>query len=634
MSTPTILYLHNHYCNSLEDLQHVFQQDDIEGIQLDILASYRDGILTSWLSEGDECCKRMAENLEKIDSSKLGNSELFIRLAGVINNQIGATSDYKITYNINDYADFLGCIYERGAGQFENRMTANGSIVITEGEDLSLSFNYQFKITNPETESLNLQFQVKNNTDNLFEEVKPLRLNVSRNAVQDIVFSVNTEVLERGVYDIILKCDEVIISCINLAYKIKLNLRFGNNVVNLVYVKGSGHIQDFYMSDTPVVYSDGDGKPITGRSYNEICGFLSDWEKKYGIVFKLPTVKQWMYAAKGGVNQDSYKYAGSDDINEVAWYWENTGSGYYYRELQKVRQKKPNSIGLYDMSGNVWEMSEDKLETNPNKRYILGGSYEDSSDKLELSNCKDSIGCSKECRSNVGFRVVCVVNDVVKLIEKHPEYFAFPETERSRAKSSAKKNDNHEYVDLGLSVKWATCNVGASSPSDYGDYFAWGETESKDDYSWDTYKWCNGIKDSMTKYCINKEYGVVDSKIILESQDDVAHVKWGGNWRMPTKEEFKELREKCTWEMIALEDRYGYRIAGPSGKSIFLPAAGGCSDINFNARGLFGYYWSATLDENDSKNAYFLSILINRCYSIYSSGCNRCFGLTVRPVTD
>ena len=424
MSTPTILYLHNHYCNSLEDLQHVFQQDNIERVLLDILASYRDGILTSWLSEGDACCRKMAEDLKKIDSSKFSNSELFIRLAGVINNQIGATSDYKIAYNINDYADFLGCIYEPGAGQSEKRMNANGAISITEGEDLSLSFNYQFKIINPETESLNLQFQVKNNTDNLFEEVKPLRLNVSRNAVQDIVFSVNTKKFKRGVYNIILKCDEVIISCINLVYKIKLNLRFDNNVVNLVYVKGSGHIQDFYMSDTPVVYSVEDGKPITGWSYNKICGFLSNWEKKYGIVFKLPTVKQWMYAAKGGVNQDSYKYAGSDDINEVAWYWENTRSGYYYYgKLQKVRQKKPNSIGFYDMSGNVWEMSEDKLETNLNKRYILGGSYEDSSDKLELSNCKDSIGCSNDYRSNVGFRVVCVANDVEKLIEKHPEYF-------------------------------------------------------------------------------------------------------------------------------------------------------------------------------------------------------------------
>ena len=280
MSTPTILYLHNHYCNSLEDLQHVFQQDNIERVLLDILASYRDGILTSWLSEGDACCRKMAEDLKKIDSSKFSNSELFIRLAGVINNQIGATSDYKIAYNINDYADFLGCIYEPGAGQSEKRMNANGAISITEGEDLSLSFNYQFKIINPETESLNLQFQVKNNTDNLFEEVKPLRLNVSRNAVQDIVFSVNTKKFKRGVYNIILKCDEVIISCINLVYKIKLNLRFDNNVVNLVYVKGSGHIQDFYMSDTPVVYSVEDGKPITGWSYNNICGFLSHWEKK------------------------------------------------------------------------------------------------------------------------------------------------------------------------------------------------------------------------------------------------------------------------------------------------------------------------------------------------------------------
>ena len=105
-------------------------------------------------------------------------------------------------------------------------------------------------------------------------------------------------------------------------------------------------------------------------------------------------------------------------------YSEGTQNRWYVsRAKQKVRQKKPNSIGLYDMSGNVWEMSEDKLESNPNKRYILGGSYDDSSNALELSKCKESIGCTNECRSNVGFRVIYNSNELVKLIEKHPEYF-------------------------------------------------------------------------------------------------------------------------------------------------------------------------------------------------------------------
>lgn len=87
-----------------------------------------------------------------------------------------------------------------------------------------------------------------------------------------------------------------------------------------------------------------------------------------------------------------------------------------------------------------------------------------------------------------------------------------------------------EAIDLGLpsGLKWASCNVGASSPEEYGGYFAWGEIEEKSDYSWDTYKWCKGSSESMTKYCTNSNYGTVDNKTILDPEDDVAHVKWGG----------------------------------------------------------------------------------------------------------
>lgn len=107
--------------------------------------------------------------------------------------------------------------------------------------------------------------------------------------------------------------------------------------------------------------------------------------------------------------------------------------------------------------------------------------------------------------------------------------------------------NGHEWIDLGLSVKWATCNVGASKPEDYGDYYAWGETTTKSDYDWDTYKWCKGTYDTMTKYCTDSYYGTVDNRTTLTSSDDVATVKWGSKWRMPTKEEMKELDEDCTW---------------------------------------------------------------------------------------
>ena len=106
----------------------------------------------------------------------------------------------------------------------------------------------------------------------------------------------------------------------------------------------------------------------------------------------------------------------------------------------------------------------------------------------------------------------------------------------------------YKYVDLGLpsGTLWADRNVGADSPEAYGDYFAWGETTPKSTYNWSTYKWCNGDRYTMTKYCTSSSYGTVDNKTVLDPEDDVAHVKWGGIWRMPTKAEMLELQDRCT----------------------------------------------------------------------------------------
>ena len=130
-----------------------------------------------------------------------------------------------------------------------------------------------------------------------------------------------------------------------------------------------------------------------------------------------------------------------------------------------------------------------------------------------------------------------------------------------------------EVVDLGLSVMWATCNVGAESPEDYGDYFEWGEVEPKITYSWDTYKYCKeGEKKKLIKYCSKSSYGnngFTDTKTILDVEDDAATVNWGNSWRMPTDDEFTELREKCTWLWATLNGVNGYRVVGPNGNSIF-----------------------------------------------------------------
>ena len=171
-----------------------------------------------------------------------------------------------------------------------------------------------------------------------------------------------------------------------------------------------------------------------------------------------------------------------------------------------------------------------------------------------------------------------------------------------------------EYVDLGLSVKWATFNVGATKPEEYGDYFAWGETDSKEDYSWLTYKWCNGGLMALTKYCTSNDqwYGVgsPDNKTVLVPEDDAASLNWGSNWRMPTDEEWTELRENCT---CAWTDNYnetgiaGLVVTASNSNGIFLPASGWREDpADLSGVGSDGFYWSSSLNESSPSNAWFI----------------------------
>ena len=192
--------------------------------------------------------------------------------------------------------------------------------------------------------------------------------------------------------------------------------------------------------------------------------------------------------------------------------------------------------------------------------------------------------------------------------------------------------NGHEYVDLGLpsGTKWAACNVGANKPEECGGYYAWGETEEKSNYDWSTYKWCNGSYDTMTKYCTESDYGTVDNKTVLDPEDDVAHVKWGDNWRMPTKAEQDELRYNCDWEWTILNGVTGYKVIGPNGNSIFLPAAGFRSGTDVFGRGNYGYYWSSSLDSYSYSADHWDFYYVNYYWDYYY----RYYGHSVRPVTE
>lgn len=168
---------------------------------------------------------------------------------------------------------------------------------------------------------------------------------------------------------------------------------------------------------------------------------------------------------------------------------------------------------------------------------------------------------------------------------------------------------NHEAVDLGLSVKWATCNVGANSPEDYGTYYQWGEIEGVTEYN-RPYKYFQPIEleDGFKEYSPECWHNIVSN--ISGTSYDVAHVKWGKGWRMPTRDEVDELCEMCSWEWTSVNGINGYKVTGPNGNFIFLPAAGHYipSIDPISKRGEWCCYWASTMHNGKSQripNLYF-----------------------------
>ena len=195
---------------------------------------------------------------------------------------------------------------------------------------------------------------------------------------------------------------------------------------------------------------------------------------------------------------------------------------------------------------------------------------------------------------------------------------------------------NHEYVDLGLpsGLLWATCNVGANSPEEYGDYFAWGETQPKDEYLWCNYQYANGYSwqdPQLTKYCSDSSCGYngfTDSLTTLLSEDDAATANWGNGWRMPTKEEWQELLDNTTNTRATQNGVNGRLFTAPNGNSLFLPAAGCRYGSGFNYAG-YGFYWSRSLNVGCPDVAWILYFLD---YNSDIGGDTRDGGRSVRPV--
>ena len=196
--------------------------------------------------------------------------------------------------------------------------------------------------------------------------------------------------------------------------------------------------------------------------------------------------------------------------------------------------------------------------------------------------------------------------------------------------------NGHEYIDLGLpsGTLWATCNVGANAPEEFGAYFAWGETVPKDIYDWKSYKYGRFFNEryELNKYCTDSCYGLngfVDNLTVLKPDDDAATVNWDTGWRMPTKEEWEELYQNTTYTITTLNGVDGCLFEAPNGSSMFLPATGYWWDVEFNGAGI-GVYWSSTINTEFPYRAWGYHINPDSSHVCGSSDRNR--GQTVRAV--
>lgn len=217
--------------------------------------------------------------------------------------------------------------------------------------------------------------------------------------------------------------------------------------------------------------------------------------------------------------------------------------------------------------------------------------------------------------------------------------------EREKKRLERGVHNGHPYIDLGLSVKWATYNIGAKKPEDCGNYYAWGETKTKNYYNWATYKYSETTDEfyynKITKYTMSSYHNVPpDKKAVLSISDDAAHVVWKGNWRMPTYAELQELRKKCHWKWTTINGVNGYKATSKiNGNSIFFPAAGSAPHSSRNQSntpesvGVQGFYWSKSLRRDYDLGAWNLWFTTKEVSTHgLSITAFRCRGYSIRPV--
>lgn len=344
---------------------------------------------------------------------------------------------------------------------------------------------------------------------------------------------------------------------------------------------------------------------------SEFRTFLRNLRDATGLDFRLPTIEEWEYAAKGGKYSKGYIYSGSNNIEDVAWYKNNSN------ETKHLFAKKTaNELGIYDMSGNFGEICQINDDIYNIDGTICGGCWNDYASDCKISSKKEG-NTSQQKIPGTSLKELNAFNGkyiTIRLV------YSIPDGEYAHNSQV----NGHRFVDLGLSVKWAACNIGAKYPEECGNYFAWGEIKNKNEYT------------ESNNTTNNKKIDNIKG----DSKYDAGTANWGWNWRMPTKDEFNELISNCKWKWTKKTGQkndssttlqYGYTITGPNGNSIFLPATGKLVETNKNEYNELGHYWSAESDIEYKKFAYSFSFKEGDKYFDFVE---RYLGFCIRPVVD
>lgn len=338
-------------------------------------------------------------------------------------------------------------------------------------------------------------------------------------------------------------------------------------------------------------------RPVECVTWWDVQGFLNQLRHLTGVPFRLPTEAEWEYAAREAGKRET-NYSGSDNADEVAWYYDNSGNS-----SRPVKSLNPNGYGLYDMSGNVWEWcsdfysdytSEDQVNPRGNAWHdytiVRGCAYDNNGYTLFHRNANNS---SFSAYNTIGFRLAL----------GGPAY-------------------GPEKVDLGLPSGnlWSTVNMGASLPEEFGDYYAWGETEPKWTFNWYNYKYMAegyGEENYITKYTFEDNHNagiwyendqfIGDGRNVMDFSDDPARTGWGEGWRMPSLADWQELTENCRISSESIRGMSGYRVTSNlNGNSIFLPLVGYRDGNNaYNIGDYATYYHSSSLSGVSWSNRLF-----------------------------